>query len=117
MHYLTKITPDLNPVEDLSITLPPSFSRLRTIYLSTEPPISEHDQISQISPHISQSPSLFPVIALGGTFDHLHAGHKILLSMAAWIASEKIIVGITGKFFTSSGYPYPLTWQPRRRSP
>ncbi|KZT09636.1 Nucleotidylyl transferase [Laetiporus sulphureus 93-53] len=40
-------------------------------------------------------PSLFPVVALGGTFDHLHAGHKILLSMAAWIASEKLIVGIT----------------------
>lgn len=37
-----------------------------------------------------------PVVALGGTFDHLHAGHKILLSMAAWIASTKLIVGITG---------------------
>ncbi|EIN07175.1 Nucleotidylyl transferase, partial [Punctularia strigosozonata HHB-11173 SS5] len=38
---------------------------------------------------------LLRVVALGGTFDHLHAGHKILLSMAAWIASEKIIVGVT----------------------
>jgi hypothetical protein len=41
-------------------------------------------------------PGLFPVVALGGTFDHLHAGHKILLSMAAWITAEKIIVGVTG---------------------
>ncbi|KAK7693749.1 hypothetical protein QCA50_003321 [Cerrena zonata] len=40
-------------------------------------------------------PSEFPVTALGGTFDHLHAGHKILLSMAAWITSEKLIVGMT----------------------
>ncbi|KAI0372933.1 Nucleotidylyl transferase [Pilatotrama ljubarskyi] len=40
-------------------------------------------------------PPLYPVVALGGTFDHLHAGHKILLSMGAWIASEKLIVGIT----------------------
>ena len=39
----------------------------------------------------------YPVVALGGTFDHLHAGHKILLSMAAWIAARKIIVGVTGK--------------------
>ncbi|EIW84947.1 Nucleotidylyl transferase [Coniophora puteana RWD-64-598 SS2] len=39
--------------------------------------------------------STLPVVALGGTFDHLHAGHKILLSMAAWIASEKVIVGVT----------------------
>lgn len=35
------------------------------------------------------------VVALGGTFDHLHAGHKILLSMAAWITAKKIIVGVT----------------------
>ncbi|KAG8807060.1 hypothetical protein FRC17_004671 [Serendipita sp. 399] len=35
------------------------------------------------------------VIALGGTFDHLHVGHKILLSMAAWITERKIIVGVT----------------------
>jgi pantetheine-phosphate adenylyltransferase len=41
------------------------------------------------------TPSLFPVVALGGTFDHLHAGHKILLSMAAWITASKLIVGIT----------------------
>jgi pantetheine-phosphate adenylyltransferase len=43
----------------------------------------------------SPTPGLLPVVALGGTFDHLHAGHKILLSMGAWIASEKLIVGIT----------------------
>ncbi|RPD66404.1 Nucleotidylyl transferase [Lentinus tigrinus ALCF2SS1-7] len=40
-------------------------------------------------------PPLYPVVALGGTFDHLHAGHKILLSMGAWIAKEKLIIGIT----------------------
>ncbi|KAG8963110.1 hypothetical protein FRC03_003386 [Tulasnella sp. 419] len=37
----------------------------------------------------------YPVVALGGTFDHLHAGHKILLTMSAWIATEKVIVGVT----------------------
>ncbi|KZP21237.1 Nucleotidylyl transferase [Athelia psychrophila] len=36
-----------------------------------------------------------PVVVLGGTFDHLHAGHKLFLSMAAWIASDKLIVGVT----------------------
>ncbi|KAF7796694.1 hypothetical protein EIP86_007877 [Pleurotus ostreatoroseus] len=40
-------------------------------------------------------PAHFPVVALGGTFDHLHAGHKILLSMAAWIARDTLIVGVT----------------------
>ena len=35
-------------------------------------------------------------VALGGTFDHLHAGHKILLSMTAWITSHRVVCGVTG---------------------
>lgn len=42
--------------------------------------------------------ALFEVTALGGTFDHLHAGHKILLTMSAWITTKRLIVGITGQF-------------------
>lgn len=38
----------------------------------------------------------YEVVALGGTFDHLHAGHKILLTMACSIATRKIIVGVSG---------------------
>lgn len=37
----------------------------------------------------------FPVAALGGTFDHLHDGHKILLTVAAYVAHH-VIVGVTG---------------------
>ncbi|KAG8903999.1 hypothetical protein FRB99_002411 [Tulasnella sp. 403] len=40
-------------------------------------------------------PGTYPVVALGGTFDHLHAGHRILLSMSAWITSSRVIVGVT----------------------
>ncbi|CCM06878.1 uncharacterized protein FIBRA_09186 [Fibroporia radiculosa] len=60
-------------------------------------PPSEHTRLSHVPPHSSRTrlPPLYPVVAMGGTFDHLHAGHKILLSMAAWIASERLIVGIT----------------------
>ncbi|ANB11869.1 putative pantetheine-phosphate adenylyltransferase [Sugiyamaella lignohabitans] len=38
----------------------------------------------------------YNVIALGGTFDHLHEGHKLLLTMAGYLARECLIVGITG---------------------
>ena len=61
-----------------------------------------HSSTEPLPPHVplhpteSNLPNLFPVTALGGTFDHLHAGHKILLSMAAWITSQKLIVGVTG---------------------
>ena len=47
---------------------------------------------------------LFEVTALGGTFDHLHAGHKILLTMSAWITTKRLIVGITGQ----SSVPFVL---------
>ncbi|KAG8716200.1 hypothetical protein FRC11_007374 [Ceratobasidium sp. 423] len=40
-------------------------------------------------------PKIYPVSILGGTFDYLHPGHKILLSMAAWITTSKLIVGVT----------------------
>ncbi|OBA20574.1 Nucleotidylyl transferase [Metschnikowia bicuspidata var. bicuspidata NRRL YB-4993] len=35
-------------------------------------------------------------VAVGGTFDHLHDGHKILLLVAALTARARVIVGITG---------------------
>lgn len=51
-----------------------------------------------LPPDADKAKPSFPVVALGGTFDHLHAGHKILLSMAAWIARKKVIIGVTGRF-------------------
>jgi hypothetical protein len=38
----------------------------------------------------------FEQVAVGGTFDHMHAGHKILLTMTALIASKRLYCGITG---------------------
>ena len=34
-------------------------------------------------------------VCLGGTFDRLHAGHKILLTKACLVATERIVVGVT----------------------
>lgn len=34
-------------------------------------------------------------VAVGGTFDRLHNGHKILLSQAALRASKHLTVGVT----------------------
>ncbi|CAE6441389.1 hypothetical protein ACGC1H_004221 [Rhizoctonia solani] len=38
---------------------------------------------------------IYSVSALGGTFDYLHSGHKILLSMGAWITTNRLIVGVS----------------------
>lgn len=37
-------------------------------------------------------------VVLGGTFDHLHAGHKILLTMAVWLTNRQLTCGIVGEF-------------------
>ncbi|KAI9356079.1 hypothetical protein BD770DRAFT_420418 [Pilaira anomala] len=40
-------------------------------------------------------PLVFKRVAVGGTFDHLHAGHKILLTMTAILSKECMVVGVT----------------------
>ncbi|KAI0723966.1 Nucleotidylyl transferase [Cerioporus squamosus] len=77
-------------------TLPASVEQRRAEIVVLQP--DEHPLHTPAPPPPPVDPSvppLYPVVALGGTFDHLHAGHKILLSMGAWIAKEKLIIGIT----------------------
>ncbi|KAH6574129.1 hypothetical protein BASA62_002613 [Batrachochytrium salamandrivorans] len=33
-------------------------------------------------------------VAVGGTFDHLHAGHRILLTCTAWLTRSRIVCGV-----------------------
>ena len=41
-------------------------------------------------------------VAMGGTFDHLHVGHKKLLSVALQCADELVIVGVTSDVMLAS---------------
>ena len=42
------------------------------------------------------------VVALGGTFDHLHAAHKLLLHLALFLSTRKLIIGITADALLAS---------------
>lgn len=46
--------------------------------------------------HGNHTSKFYPVVAVGGTFDHIHDGHKILLSMAVFLTKQKLIIGVTG---------------------
>lgn len=39
----------------------------------------------------------FDCVAVGGTWDHMHPGHRLMLTMAAIIAKTKVIIGVTGQ--------------------
>lgn len=78
-----------------TITIPASTKKV-WLEPSESDHVPSHAQSTPTPSKDSSTPLFFPVVASGGTFDHLHAGHKILLSMAAWIAKAKLIVGVTG---------------------
>ena len=40
--------------------------------------------------------SIYPTVALGGTFDYLHIGHQILLLYAVLAAQKTAYIGVTG---------------------
>lgn len=68
---------------------------IRTLPQTVLPSGNRASIVAAPDPSQSSVEALYPVVALGGTFDHLHAGHKILLSMGAWITERKLIVGVT----------------------
>ncbi|AAW41699.2 pantetheine-phosphate adenylyltransferase, putative [Cryptococcus deneoformans JEC21] len=75
-------------VASLDQIIPSPFTSLSLPYAT----LSSH----QSEPYIleeRQSPG-FPVVALGGTFDRLHAAHKLLLHLGYFLAREKLIVGV-----------------------
>jgi pantetheine-phosphate adenylyltransferase len=44
----------------------------------------------------------YPTTALGGTFDHLHAAHKLLLHLSLFLTTHKLIVGVMTPFLLKS---------------
>ena len=52
------------------------------------------------------SPPPFDQVAVGGTFDRLHAGHRLLLAASALAAERRLFIGITGdKLLSSKKHP------------
>ena len=38
----------------------------------------------------------FEEVAVGGTFDRLHVGHRLLLAATALVCTRRVYVGVTG---------------------
>ncbi|GMK56803.1 hypothetical protein CspeluHIS016_0306430 [Cutaneotrichosporon spelunceum] len=55
-------------------------------------------ELEQLVSHPGEIPTTaeagYAVAAMGGTFDHLHAAHKLLLHMALFATEQRLIVGV-----------------------
>lgn len=74
-------------------TIAPSKSAQRKLVRVRERAISSQ-RAEEESGSTAQWPS-YPACCMGGTFDRLHLGHKILLSVAALCAQRRLVCGIT----------------------
>ena len=86
-------TDEVIPFDDLPI------SSLSTVLFPPPLEVEGDDTPDQIDISLASLPPVYEVSVIGGTFDHLHSGHKILISLAAWITKRKVIVGVTGERF------------------
>ncbi|SCU86373.1 LAFA_0E00342g1_1 [Lachancea sp. 'fantastica'] len=68
-----------------------SYKRMKSVDLSGLTAVINEEAVSTKE---NEDADLYSVSALGGTFDHLHDGHKILLSIAAFLTSQRLIVGV-----------------------
>lgn len=53
------------------------------------------DDDEQVQKELTMNELQYNTVAVGGTFDRLHAGHRLLLTVAAWVTSSTLLVGIT----------------------
>lgn len=113
----------LEGVNDLRSPLPPAG--LRSLLLPTalpldpEIPIAEGTENTQDDDEKqNESQPMLPQFeetVLGGTFDRLHAGHKLLLQTTAYLARRVLWVGVSaGPLLTKKRHGWSLQGWPRR---
>jgi cytidyltransferase-like protein len=76
---------------EANVEIVPTCSSL----VEPSPGDSDKGVLFYLDDHLVESLPKFTKIALGGTFDRIHNGHKKLLTLAACVATEKVIVGVT----------------------
>lgn len=56
---------------------------------------TDNESLTNLTHDMHEDVKTYEYVALGGTFDRLHNGHKILLSQAVLRSSKHVTVGVT----------------------
>ena len=73
------------------------LSQLDFVALSPAPSGAAHDHGPEVGGGGAGTESVptFDNMCMGGTFDRIHAGHKLLLTMAALCTNRRLVIGVT----------------------
>lgn len=71
-------------------------------YKVTSQPIYLDDEPLDVLRSEDEPDKMYKTVVLGGTFDRIHTGHKILLTEAVLRATNRLVVGVTDESMTNS---------------
>ena len=80
------------PLRDIAPAHTPQLSLVSTAAAE----VSAHEPPEREPVPADDRPLSFAHVAVGGTFDRLHVGHRLLLAATALICTEKVYIGVTG---------------------
>lgn len=88
--------PDLLIYHTAGLIIPEAGLKRHVIELEDVESINCTPVLKQREEFDDMAPGSCNVVALGGTFDRLHAGHKLMLSSAIVLANKSVVIGLTG---------------------
>lgn len=77
-------------------------------YKVTSQPIYLDDELFDALHSEDKPDKMYKTVVLGGTFDRIHLGHKILLTEAVLRTTNRLVVGVTDDSMTNSKKLYEL---------
>lgn len=100
-HVVLLPTADITKIPNVRIIAAPyPNKRIRVFYPDAEQLVLQSVRRVRSS-HVSRlSLDSFPRyddVAVGGTFDHMHTGHRLLLSACLLTARKRLVIGVTGE--------------------